>query len=113
MAPYFYVYLQVTSQLSISNATYIVLAIPLVNSFAQLCYGSLISWMQRPKWLFVTASGLLVLGFGLQYAFYDPYSQMTGLVLSQIVAGFGAGGHLNAIVIAQASTSPEGEETVP
>lgn len=98
----------VTSTLSISSATYITLATPLVNAFSQLCYGAIISWIKRPKWLFISTSGILLLGGGLQYAFLDPHAQLGGLVASQIVAGLGFGGLMTAIVLAQAATTPEG-----
>lgn len=99
----------VTSQLSISSATYVTLALTLTNAFAQLCYGALVSWMQRPKWLFVANMGLLVLGGGLQLAFPDPHSQLAGLVAAQIVSGFGFGGFMSVLVLAQASALPQGE----
>ncbi|CAI6090155.1 unnamed protein product [Clonostachys chloroleuca] len=107
LLPYFYVYIMVTSQLSISSATYVTLALTLTNAFAQLCYGALVSWMQRPKWLFVANMGLLVLGGGLQLAFPDPHSQLAGLVAAQIVSGFGFGGFMSVLVLAQASALPQ------
>ncbi|KAH6692179.1 major facilitator superfamily domain-containing protein [Plectosphaerella plurivora] len=107
VSPYFYVYLMVTSKLSISNATYVTLAPWLTNAFVQIVYGAIVSWTKRPKWLLVATSGLLLVATGVQYAHRDPHTQLAGLVASQVVAGFGFGGLLTAIVQAQARSSVE------
>ncbi|PON18656.1 hypothetical protein C2W62_06725 [Candidatus Entotheonella serta] len=107
-AAYFYPFLMVCSDLSISNATYITLIVGVVCQLMGLVYGFIMARYKQMKWIYVSGLAIALLGRGLQYEFVDPRTQMAGLVVSQLVAGIGFGVGIQGLTIAQGSANPKG-----
>jgi hypothetical protein len=106
---YFFTHIMVCSDMSISHGTYISYIYVLVAQVLGLGYGFLIASFKRPKWFFLGGTAIALLGKGLHYAFMDPHTQLTGLVMSQIVFGIGFGNNMQSLTIAQAeAASPQG-----
>ncbi|KAK4090936.1 hypothetical protein Purlil1_4516 [Purpureocillium lilacinum] len=106
-AAYFYPFLMVCSDLSISNATYITLIVGVVCQLMGLVYGFIMARYKQMKWIYVSGLAIALLGRGLQYEFVDPRTQMAGLVVSQLVAGIGFGVGIQGLTIAQGSANPK------
>lgn len=104
---YFFPYIIVTGNFNISNATYLANATTIAAPVFQLILGTVISWTQRAKWLFVFTNAMGLLAVGIQYAFYDPKSQLSGLVVAQIINGVSSGGIMNAMAMVQAAFGDE------
>ncbi|KAM0424807.1 hypothetical protein ACHAPT_009863 [Fusarium lateritium] len=100
---YFYPYVIVTGDLSISNATYLANTVNIAAPIFQVVLGAIISWTRRAKWLFVFVNAMGALAAGIQYGFYNPKHHLAGLVASQILSGIARGGIMNAIAMGQAA----------
>jgi hypothetical protein len=102
---YFFTYIMVCSDMSISHGTYISYVYVLVAQVLGLGYGFLIAGFKQPKWFFLGGTAIALLGRGLHYAFMDPHTQLTGLIMSQVVFGIGFGNNMQALTIAQAEAA--------
>jgi hypothetical protein len=111
---YFFTYIMVCSDMSISHGTYISYIYVLTAQVLGLGYGFLIAGFKHPKWFFLGGTAIALLGRGLHYAYMDPQTHLTGLILSQIVFGIGFGNNMQALTIAQAeAASPQGQIAIP
>lgn len=108
---YFYVFLIVQSDLSISSASYIGMTMSLVAQFSDLVYGAVVVRFPRVKWFMVVGLALQLLGRGVQYALPDPDPQMGGLIASQVLVGLGTGIEIHYITAMQAVVAVKGQST--
>jgi MFS family permease len=107
--PYFFSYLVVASNLSVSHATYIAQSLSIVSSVVAVAIGWLVAIFKRGKWIFVSTAAIFLLGMGLLYGFHDPMTQRGTLVGAVVLAGIGLGGNSgNAFALVQSVLEPRG-----
>lgn len=99
----------VAADLSVNAATNIYMLIPFAGSVGQFGSGILVKYVKRYKWIVVSGYTALVLGMGLSYKYINGHGQMPQLVVSQLIAGLGAGIIATTQFGIQASVSQAGE----
>lgn len=105
---YIYTWISVSSNVSISEASYISLAGGIVSAVFGLVCGAWISWAKRGKWPLVICNCVAVLGNVLQYVYIDPQKHKAAVIVAQVLMGVGWSGNATALAIAQAITSRDG-----
>jgi hypothetical protein len=69
---YFYTYIIVYSNISISKSTYIASTFNIAAQTKGLGYVFLVVSFKQPKWFFLGGAATTLLGGGLHYTFMDP-----------------------------------------
>jgi hypothetical protein len=106
---YFFTFLMVGSDFSVSNGTYISMILSLLLQLMGVVYGAVVIRFRRIKWILLLGLGLHLVGRGIQYAFPDPETQLGGLIASQILAGIGSGVSIHFLTVMQAVVDVKGQ----